>query len=141
MQTERDKARVLEGLEGVAAGTGMKFDRQEMEQTLAGLESRVFLLNNVHEDGPEVFQSRWAMSYLRGPLTRNQIKTLMDPIKAQAEGVAAAQPAAVAAAAGTQTGNITGAASSVDITERSVLAHKSPAGVATGSFAVFHSRS
>lgn len=71
LQTERDKARVLEGLEGVAAGTGMKFDRQEMEQTLAGLESRVFLLNNVHEDKPEVFQSRWAMSYLRGPLTRN----------------------------------------------------------------------
>ena len=38
LQTERDKARVLEGLEGIAGGTGMKFDRQQMEQTLAGLE-------------------------------------------------------------------------------------------------------
>jgi hypothetical protein len=83
LQTERDKARVLEGLEGVAAGTSLKFDRQQMEQTLAGLESRIFVMNNVHDDAPEVFESRWAMSYLRGPLTRKQIKSLMDPIKAQ----------------------------------------------------------
>jgi len=77
LQTERDKARVLEGLEGVAAGSGQKFDRQQMEQTMAGLSNRIFLLNNVHEDGTEVFESRWAMSYLRGPLTRTQIKSLM----------------------------------------------------------------
>jgi DNA helicase HerA-like ATPase len=83
LQTERDKARVLEGLEGIAAGTGQKFDRQEMEQLLAGLSTRIFLLNNTHDDAPEVFESRWAMSYLRGPLTRVQIKTLMDPIKNQ----------------------------------------------------------
>jgi hypothetical protein len=83
LQTERDKARVLEGLEGIAAGSGQKFDRQSMEQTLAGLTNRIFLLNNVHEDGSEVFESRWAMSYLRGPLTRTQIKTLMDPVKSQ----------------------------------------------------------
>ena len=53
-----------------------------MEQLLAGLGNRVFLLNNVHEDAPEVFQTRWTLSYLRGPLTRTQIKTLMDPVKA-----------------------------------------------------------
>jgi hypothetical protein len=81
LQTERDKARVLEGLEGAAASSGKKFDKQQMEQLLAGLGSRVFLLNNVHEDASEVFQSRWTLSYLRGPLTRTQIKTLMDPIK------------------------------------------------------------
>lgn len=81
LQTERDKARVLEGLEGVAAGTGMKFDKQEMEQLLAGLSKRIFLMNNVHDDAPEVFETRWAMSYLRGPLTRAQIKSLMDPLK------------------------------------------------------------
>jgi hypothetical protein len=79
LQTERDKARVLEGLEGAAASSGKKFDKQRMEQTLAGLGNRVFLLNNVHEDAPEVFQTRWTLSYLRGPLTRTQIKTLMDP--------------------------------------------------------------
>ncbi|TKB94678.1 MAG: ATP-binding protein [Nitrospira sp.] len=81
LQTERDKARVLEGLEGAAASSGKKFDKQRMEQTLAGLGNRVFLLNNVHEDAPEVFQTRWTLSYLRGPLTRTQIKTLMEPVK------------------------------------------------------------
>jgi hypothetical protein len=81
MQTERDKARVLEGLEGASASSGKKFDRQGMEQLLAGLGNRVFLMNNVHEDAPEVFQTRWTLSYLRGPLTRTQIKTLMDPVK------------------------------------------------------------
>jgi len=81
LQTERDKARVLEGLEGAAASSGKKFDRQRMEQLLAGLGSRVFLLNNVHEDASEVFQSRWTLSYLRGPLTRTQIKALMEPVR------------------------------------------------------------
>ncbi len=52
-----------------------------MEQLLAGLGNRVFLMNNVHEDAPEVFQTRWTLSYLRGPLTRTQIKTLMEPVK------------------------------------------------------------
>ena len=94
LQTERDKARVLEGLEGIASGTGQKFDRQQMEQLLAGLNNRIFLMNNVHDDAPEVFETRWAMSYLRGPLTRAQIKLLMDPLK---EGVtSAAAPAPVA---------------------------------------------
>jgi uncharacterized protein DUF87 len=77
LQTERDRARVLDGLEGAAAGSGKRFDRGAMEETLGGLGNRVFLLNNVHEDAPEVFESRWTMSYLRGPLTRTQIKQLM----------------------------------------------------------------
>jgi len=93
LQTERDKARVLEGLEGIAAGAGQKFDRQQMEQTLAGLSNRIFLLNNVHEDGTEVFESRWAMSYLRGPLTRSQIKTLMDAAKAETKTAPVSRPA------------------------------------------------
>ena len=77
LQTERDKARVLEGLEGASSQVGQTFDKSEMEQTLAGLGSRKFLMNNVHEDGPVVFETRWAMSYLRGPLTRNQIQDLV----------------------------------------------------------------
>ncbi|MFN7919818.1 MAG: hypothetical protein U0Q16_06955 [Bryobacteraceae bacterium] len=76
LQTDRDKMRVLDGLEGAAAGTGQKFDRAEMEQILAGLGNRVFLMNNVHDDRPEIFESRWALSYLRGPMTRAQIKLL-----------------------------------------------------------------
>ncbi len=81
LQTERDKMRVLEGLEGAAATTGSSFDRQKMEQILAGLGSRVFLMNNVHEDTPTVFRSRWALSYLRGPMSRQQIEMLMAPLK------------------------------------------------------------
>ena len=83
LQTERDKLRVLEGLEGIAVGTGQNFDRQQMDQLLAGLSTRIFLMNNTHDERPEVFQTRWTMSYLRGPLTRTQIKSLMDPIKAR----------------------------------------------------------
>jgi hypothetical protein len=73
LQTERDKARVMEGLEGASGG---RFDRQAMERTIAGLGKRRFLLHNVHEDAPVVFGTRWAMSYLAGPLTREQIRTL-----------------------------------------------------------------
>lgn len=82
LQTERDKARVLEGLEGASTSAGKKFDKGRMEQTLAGLGNRIFLMNNVHEDEPVVFETRWCLSYLRGPLTRTQIKTLMDPVRA-----------------------------------------------------------
>lgn len=76
LQTDRDKEKVLQGLEGVGAGEGIGFDKAEMEEILAGLGKRVFLLHNVHEDGPVIFHTRWAMSYLRGPLTRLQIKEL-----------------------------------------------------------------
>lgn len=73
LQTERDKARVLDGLEG-ASGAG--FNRKEIDKLLSGLKSRVFLINNVHEDHPELFHTRWVLSYLRGPLTREQIREL-----------------------------------------------------------------
>ena len=83
LQTERDKARVLDGLEGAAISGQGQFDRKSMDQTLSALGNRIFLMNNVHEDGPVVFETRWAMSYLRGPLTRDQIKMLVDPLKKQ----------------------------------------------------------
>jgi hypothetical protein len=104
LQTERDKARVLEGLEGAAASAVGRFDRGRMEAVLAGLGSRVFLLNNVHEDAPAIFETRWAMSYLRGPLTRGQLRRLAASAPpAAAPGPlperAAAAPAPPAAAA------------------------------------------
>ncbi len=88
LQTERDKARVLDGLEGPASSQGSRFDRASMEKLLSALGNRIFLMNNVHEDGPCVFQVRWVMSYLRGPLTRTQIKKLMDPKRASFGGTA-----------------------------------------------------
>src|SRR5690606_18133917 len=77
LQTERDKMRVLDGLEGASASAGMNFDRSRVEQILSGVGARVFLLNNVHEDVPVVFHTRWALSYLSGPMTRQQISELM----------------------------------------------------------------
>ncbi len=79
LQTERDKLRVLDGLEGAAGSQNAKFDRADMERLISGLGNRVFLMNNVHEDAPVIFHVRWVMSYLTGPLTRSQIKLLMDP--------------------------------------------------------------
>lgn len=99
LQTERDKLRVLDGLEGASTQAGTQFDRVQMEKILSGLGSRVFLMNNVHEDGPVVFQSRWALSYLRGPLTREQISSLMASRK-QAASASKPNGAATAAAPG-----------------------------------------
>ncbi len=76
LQTERDKARVLEGLEGASTQAGSNFDRGKMEKTLAALGSRVFLMNNVHSDEPTIFETRWVMSYLRGPLSRQELRKL-----------------------------------------------------------------
>jgi hypothetical protein len=76
LQTERDVDRVLDGLEGAAAGAGRGYKRDDFRRIISGLGNRVFLMNNVHDDGPELFQTRWTMSYLRGPLTRAQLKAL-----------------------------------------------------------------
>lgn len=86
LQTERDKARVLDGLEGALSSSGAAFNRAEMEKLLSGLGNREFLMNNVHDNAPVVFQSRWALSFLRGPLTRDQIQTLMAPRKRVPDG-------------------------------------------------------
>ena len=100
LQTERDKARVLDGLEGAAGTAGQGFDRAGLERILSGLSTRVLLMNNVHEDHPVVFESRWVMSYLRGPLTRAQIKTLMDARR----GAGGSAPAATLAVTGASAG-------------------------------------
>jgi hypothetical protein len=100
LQTERDKLRVLEGLEGASSALGKPFDRAAMERTLASLASRRFLMHNVHDDAPTLFESRWALSYLRGPLTREQIHTLTTPSapSAPASPARAQGPSAPAAA-------------------------------------------
>ena len=103
LQTERDKMRVLEGLEGASAQAGSTFDKAKMEQTLAGLGSRVFLMNNVHEDQPVVFHTRWVLSYLRGPMSRAQIKTLMDERRANLGPGASTAPKSVTSAADPKT--------------------------------------
>ena len=99
LQTDQDKQRVLDGLEGASGQGGL--DRAQLEKLISALGNRVFLLNNVHENAPEVFQTRWTMSYLRGPLSRPQIAALMTPLKAAMPAPAAAPAAAAATPAGT----------------------------------------
>lgn len=76
LQTETDKERLLDGLEGAIAGA---LDRKSYDQMISNLGKRVFLLHNVHDKPKEagrLFQTRWAMNYLAGPLTRPQIPAL-----------------------------------------------------------------
>jgi DNA helicase HerA-like ATPase len=101
MQTDRDKQRLLDGLEGVEVGEGGT-SRAQFDRMISALSSRVFLLHNVHEGKPVVFQTRWAMSYLRGPLTRNQVQQLAGqqpavPKPARTSSEAAAAPSAAPA--------------------------------------------
>ncbi|MFP4457759.1 MAG: ATP-binding protein [Clostridia bacterium] len=74
LQTERDKERVIAGLQG--ASVGGEFNKSRVESILAGLKQRVFYLHNVHEKEPLIFNTRWVLSYLAGPLTREQISLL-----------------------------------------------------------------
>lgn len=76
LRAEQDKERVLEGLEGAAAEAGAGIDRRTMDRALGALKPRVFVLHNIREGEPAFFHSRWAMSYLRGPLTRRQVREL-----------------------------------------------------------------
>jgi len=75
LQTERDKARLLDGLEGVAGA----LDRQTIDRVLSSLRGRLFLMHNVHDTEPVVFETRWALSYLRGPISRDELRHLTDP--------------------------------------------------------------
>ena len=72
LQTEQDKARLVDGLTS-AAGT---VDTSVASDTISGLAKREFLMKRASRDTVEVFTTRWAMSYLRGPLTRDQVATL-----------------------------------------------------------------
>ncbi len=99
LQTERDKARLVEGLEGVAAERGTLSNRAYLETVISALGSRIFLLHDVHRGQPILLQSRQALCFLRGPMSRDQIELLMDPLREpHADGERAAEDAAPVAA-------------------------------------------
>jgi hypothetical protein len=74
LQTEQDRNRVRDGLLSATAADGL--DPTQIDQILGSLGKRSFLMHNVHERGPLLMQTRWAMAYLRGPLTRDDIRRL-----------------------------------------------------------------
>lgn len=76
LQTERDQSRVLEGLNIASNGN---LDTKTLNQMLAALKNRVFIMRSIYEAEPVFFETRWTMSYLRGPLTLKQIQILMEP--------------------------------------------------------------
>ncbi|MDQ2639129.1 MAG: ATP-binding protein [Pseudomonadota bacterium] len=91
LQTERDRDRLLDGLSAAMAGSGPS--REQLAGLLGALTQRVFLMRNVHDDAPVLMKSRWALSYLRGPLTPAEISRLMAPRKQQGAGAAGASKA------------------------------------------------
>jgi len=97
LQTERDRLRVIEGLTS-AVSSGNTLDRSELEQLMASLTPRVFLLRNAKEDVPRLMKSRWTLSYLRGPLTGPEISRLMATRKQTKAGSDAASAVAGSAA-------------------------------------------
>jgi hypothetical protein len=89
LQTENDKKRVLEGLSS-AAGT---VDVAAFDRLISGLGKRTFVMHTAKGSQPAVFTTRWAMSYLAGPLTREQVSTLMEGVERPAVPVVPAAPA------------------------------------------------
>ncbi len=93
LQTKQDIARVIDGL--LKSGSEA-LEKKEIERLLANLDKRVFLLKSAHRDRIDLFTTRWVLCYLRGPLTRTQIATLMAPKKAAQTAVSDTKPRASA---------------------------------------------
>jgi hypothetical protein len=80
LQTERDKSRLLKGMETVAAEGGGLTDRKYLEKVIPALGNRVFFMHDLHRDKPVLFQSRFTLTLLRGPMTRDEISELKKEI-------------------------------------------------------------
>jgi len=74
LQTRQDQEKVVEGIVGASDGT---LDRAKVRSLLSDMKGRQFLLNSAHLEEPVLFETRWVMSYLKGPITKNDIKKLM----------------------------------------------------------------
>ncbi|MCE3286135.1 MAG: hypothetical protein K0R70_2391, partial [Steroidobacteraceae bacterium] len=94
LQTERDKLRVIDGLLGSDAAGGM--DKARLESAMSGLPQRTFLMRNVHDDAPLLLRTRWALSYLRGPLTIAEIARFVAAASTTSQPVAEAAARAAA---------------------------------------------
>jgi hypothetical protein len=125
LQTEYDKNRLLDGLQSASAD----LNRNAYSDIISALGKRVFLLHNVHAKGPQLFQTRWTMNFLAGPLTRSQIPALnqlvgavQPPKRENATGVSPAPSPDSAPAAGRPA------------PAESDLSHFQPVSIAEGDF-------
>lgn len=74
LQTKQDKDRVMDGLIKNSADS---LSKSEIGSLLSNMKKRTFLLKSAHLDHLSLFQTRWVLSYLRGPLSKPEIKKLM----------------------------------------------------------------
>jgi hypothetical protein len=124
LQTERDKGRILDGLEGAAAGA---IDRATADKTLSALGKRVFLLHDVHAGALATFTSRWALSYLRGPLSRDQLRALTPPDQGHTPPPAGSDRGQTGVRPGSDPGLIPGAAAQRPVLPPGVVEYFVPA--------------
>jgi len=85
LQTQQDKERVIAGLTGIGSGIS---DKSEIMDLISNLKKREFLVKNINSDALEIISSRFALSYLAGPLSKEQISNLM---KSKKSGISAAK--------------------------------------------------
>jgi hypothetical protein len=78
LQTDADRARVVEGLVGSeAGGGGAALDAQDLAAIIKALPPRTFFVRDVHAGrGSTILETRWTLSWLRGPMTRREIRRL-----------------------------------------------------------------
>jgi hypothetical protein len=127
LQTDQDKQRLLDGMSAASGGV----DVNEVGNTIAGLAKREFVLRRAGRDHPEVFTTRWAMSYLRGPLTRDQIALLMTDQKAAANSSRVGGAASVAPLAAASQGGSSRSEAETSPSTSGSGAEASPAALAT----------
>ena len=82
LQTKQDKERVMDGL---VKSSEDSLNKKEIEQLLSNIQSRVFLFKSAHEDRLKLIQTRWVLSYLRGPLSKQEVRKLMKDKKTKLE--------------------------------------------------------
>ncbi|MCT7536198.1 ATP-binding protein [Aliarcobacter butzleri] len=80
LQTKQDKEKVIDGLSSANEGN---LNKDEVMNLISNLEKRNFILKNINEDGIKIFETRWALSYLKGPISKDGIKKLMSEKKKQ----------------------------------------------------------
>lgn len=82
LQTTQDQNRVAKGIAGASSG---RLDENDVKELLYKLKGRQFLLNSVHINEPVLFETRWVMSFLKGPVSAEDISKLMEVLKSSAE--------------------------------------------------------